>query len=155
MYTGSFDPITFGHVNIIKRAAKIVDELLVLVCFSASKQYLFSPEERVALIQESIATLGLKNVKVSFYEGLVVDYAMKHNISLLVRGMRAVSDFEHESAMSRINNELYSEIETIGLFSDPGVSHISSRFVKEIAKNNGSLQGLVPEPVQIKIKEKL
>jgi pantetheine-phosphate adenylyltransferase len=155
IYAGSFDPVTFGHLDVIRRASMVVDHLTVLICFSQKKNYLFTSEEREQLILASIQDLKLKNISVEAYSGLVVNYARDKGINLLVRGLRAVSDFENEMAMAQINKQLHSEIETVVFFTKPEVSYISSSFIKEIAANKGSLVGLVPNAVSEKIKEKL
>ncbi len=153
IYAGSFDPVTFGHLNIIERASQIVDELIVLVSFAENKKYFFSSDERANLIKESLCDINIKNVKIESHKGLVVDYAKKQNINLFIRGVRAVSDFEHEMAMAQMNKKLHPPVDTLILFTKPEVSYISSRFVKEIAANHGNLEGLVPHPVESKMKE--
>ena len=151
LYSGSFDPITCGHLDIIERIESQFDEIVILVANSLSKDYLFSVEELVAMIQE--CTGG--RIKVESTEGLLVDYARKNQISTIVRGLRAVSDFEYEYAMANMNRTLDSAIETMIVFTRPEYSFIASRMVKEVASHNGCLEGLVPESVGLKLKEKL
>jgi pantetheine-phosphate adenylyltransferase len=156
VYPGSFDPITRGHVDLIERAAKIFDELVVLVAASSQKQALFSPPERIALIRESLS--HLKNVKVDSFAGLTTDYMKRDKIQVLVRGLRQVEDFEYERSMAQYNAILYPAAETIMLYSNPGLAFISSRGVKEVAKHTPTadeLSKFVPKPVVKALLEKM
>lgn len=145
VYPGSFDPITMGHVDIINRMARLYDEVIVLVAASSQKSALFSEEERKALIEK---TLGhLTNVRVDIFQGLTVEYMKKVNARVIVRGLRAVVDFEYEMTMANINKKLDPNIETMLVFASPEYYYISSRGVKELAINGGSLKDLVPEVV--------
>jgi len=128
IYPGSFDPITAGHVDIIKRLVKQSFKVIVLVANAPHKRYLFSSEER----QKQIVSIfkGIEGVEVDSCPGLTTDYAKKSNVKIIVRGIRAVSDFEHEMAMAEMNKGLYPEIETMIVFSSPQYSHISSGFIK-------------------------
>lgn len=156
VYPGSFDPITRGHVDLIERAAKIFDQLVVLVASSAQKQALFSTEERIGLIKESLA--HVKNVKVDTFLGLTTDYMKRDNIQVLVRGLRQVEDFEYERSMAQYNSILHPEAETIMLYSNPGLAFISSRGVKEVAKHTPTAEELskfVPKPVVKALLEKM
>jgi pantetheine-phosphate adenylyltransferase len=153
IYPGSFDPITLGHVDIIERISKMFDEVIVLVSESSQKSHLFTSQERKALINQ---TLGhLKNVKVDIHEGLTVDYLKKHDIKIIVRGLRAVVDFEYEMTMANINRKLDPTLETVLVFANPEYYFVSSRGVKEVARYGGSLEGLVPVNVQQPLMERL
>lgn len=145
VYPGSFDPITMGHVDIINRIAPFYDQVIVLVAQSSQKQSLFNAEERKALIEKSLS--HLKNVKVDIFGGLTVDYMKKANAQVIVRGLRAVVDFEYEMTMANMNKKLAPEIETLLVFASPEYYYISSRGVKEIAVNGGALKDLVPDVV--------
>jgi pantetheine-phosphate adenylyltransferase len=145
IYPGSFDPITLGHLDIIRRIHPLFDELTVVVANSQRKQYLFSLEERVQLIKENLG--GLKGIKIDKSEGLIVDYAQKIGASVIVRGLRAVSDFEYETAMANMNRRLNDDIETMIVFTRPEYSFVASNMVKEIAHHGGNLKDLVPANV--------
>ncbi len=148
VYPGSFDPITLGHIDLIERAAKFVDELTVLVSVSSQKQALFSPEERVVLIEKSLSHLN--NIKVAAYQGLTTDYMKDQGIRFLIRGLRQVEDFEYEKNMAQYNWQLQNESETILLYANPSLSYISSRGVKEVARHTRSendIAKFVPKPV--------
>ncbi len=153
VYPGSFDPITMGHVDIINRIARIYDEVIVLVAQSSQKHALFNVEERVDLIQRSLS--HLKNVRVDIFSGLTTDYMKKVNSQVIVRGLRAVVDFEYEMTMANINKKIAPEVETLLVFASPEYYYISSRGVKELATNGGPLKGLVPEVVIEAMSEKL
>lgn len=144
-YTGTFDPITCGHIDMISRASALFDELVVAVAVSSAKKTLFSLEERVALATESLADLN--NVRVCGFEGLVIDFAHQQGVSVLVRGVRNNTDFDYESQMARMIRHLAPDIETIILPPAPPFAHISSTLVREIAMLGGPLQDLVPDQV--------
>lgn len=152
LYPGSFDPITVGHVDIIQRLSKHFDKLIVLAANSARKKYLFNSEERVQLIEQIFE--GQPSIEAHCFDGLTIDYAKKVGAKVIVRGIRAVSDFENEMAMATMNKSLSSDIETLVLFSSPEYHHVSSRFVKEIAMNGGPLKGLIPDNVITAMKNK-
>ncbi|MNK88810.1 Phosphopantetheine adenylyltransferase [compost metagenome] len=153
VYPGSFDPITMGHVDLINRMARLYDEVIVLVAASSQKSALFTEQERKALIEK---TMGhLKNVRVDIFQGLTVEYMKKVNARVIVRGLRAVVDFEYEMTMANINKKLDPNIETMLVFASPEFYYISSRGVKELAINGGSLKDLVPEVVIEAMLEKL
>lgn len=156
VYPGSFDPITMGHVDIIQRLSKVFDRVIVLVSESSQKAHLFSAEERKKMIQETLK--NTKNVEVDISGGLTVDYLKKVKAQVVVRGLRAVVDFEYEMTMANMNKKLAPEIETLLVFASPEYYYISSRGVKEVAVNKGSLEGLVPDHVdkalKIKFKER-
>lgn len=145
VYPGSFDPITIGHIDIIRRISKQFDEVVVLVSESPQKNSLFTVEERVQLIQQSLPQL--KNVVIDSYQGLTTDYVKKNKAQVIVRGLRAVVDFEYEMTMASMNRKLAPDIETMLVFASPESYFISSRGVKEVARYGGSLVGLVPEHV--------
>ncbi|WP_413577021.1 pantetheine-phosphate adenylyltransferase [Bdellovibrio sp. HCB290] len=153
VYPGSFDPITMGHVDIINRLAPLYSEIVILVAQSAQKQSLFSAQERKELIETCLS--NLKNVRVEFFEGLTVDYMKKHNAQVIIRGLRAVVDFEYELTMAQINKKIAPEIETLLMFASPECYYISSRGVKELAINGGDLTGFVPDVVKEAITKKL
>lgn len=145
VYPGSFDPITMGHVDIINRISPLYDEVIVLVAQSSQKQAMFSSEERKVLIEQSLSHLS--NVKVDCFQGLTTDYMKAHRAQVIVRGLRAVVDFEYEMTMANMNKKIAPEIETLLVFASPEYYYISSRGVKELALNGGALNGLVPEVV--------
>jgi pantetheine-phosphate adenylyltransferase len=145
IYPGSFDPITLGHLDIIRRIRPLFKEITVVVANSRRKQYLFSLEERVQLIREN--TSDLPGLNIDQCDGLITDYAVKNNAQLIVRGLRAVSDFEYEFAMANINKKLKDTIETMIVFTRPEYSFVASHMVKEIAQHHGDLSGLVPPNV--------
>ena len=153
VYPGSFDPITLGHVDIIERLTVIFDEVIVLVAKSSQKQSAFSAEERKTLIEKSLA--HLKNIRVDIFEGLTTDYLKKEKAHVIVRGLRAVMDFEYEMTMASMNKKLAPDIETMLVFARPEYYYISSRGVKEVAANGGSLDGLVPLAVVNPLLKKL
>ncbi len=153
VYPGSFDPITNGHMDIIKRASKIYDKVVVGVLKNPSKKSLFTPEERVEMIIGE--TKGINNVEVSSFDGLLVEFAKKNGASVIVKGLRTVADFEYEFQMALLNKALDTEVETIFMMTDSKYSYISSSMVKELAGFNGNLVGLVSPEIEKKIKEKL
>lgn len=152
VYPGSFDPITNGHLDIIFRGAKLFDELRVAVLNNVSKKSLFSSEERIEMIKENIKEYD--NIIVEPFDGLLINYAKEVKADVIIRGLRAVSDYEYELQMALANKKLYDEIETIFLVSNSKYSYLSSSLVKEIAHFDGNLQDFVPVNVNIKLKEK-
>lgn len=146
IYPGSFDPVTLGHLNIIKRAAAIFDELIVLVCVNSSKSSgMFSPQERVDLIRK--VTENLPNVKVDCCCELVADYAKRNRARVLVKGLRAVSDYESEIQLAMVNAKLYSKLDTVFLHSSPKYAYLSSTVVKEMARYGADLSDFVPRQI--------
>ena len=152
VYPGSFDPITNGHLDIIFRGAKLFDELRVAVLNNVSKKSLFSSEERIEMIKENIKEYD--NIIVEPFDGLLINYAKEVNADVIIRGLRAVSDYEYELQMALANKKLYDDIETVFLVSNSKYSYLSSSLVKEIAHFDGNLQDFVPVNVNIKLKEK-
>ncbi|WP_448627333.1 pantetheine-phosphate adenylyltransferase [Geodermatophilus sp. URMC 64] len=141
---GSFDPVTNGHVDVINRAAGLYDELVVAVLVNPGKAGLFSVEERMDLLRDAVA--GLPNVTVDSFQGLLVDYCRGHDIPVIVKGLRAVSDFEYELQMAQMNREL-AGVETLFVPTAPQVGHLSSSLVKQIAQFGGDVSSLVPKAV--------
>ncbi|ABY44925.1 pantetheine-phosphate adenylyltransferase [Bacillus sp. TH22] len=150
--SGSFDPITLGHLDIIKRGAKVFDEVYVVVLNNSSKKPFFSVEERLELIRE--ATKDIPNVKVDSHSGLLVEYAKMRNANAILRGLRAVSDFEYEMQITSMNRKLDESIETFFIMTNNQYSFLSSSIVKEVARYGGSVVDLVPPIVERALKEK-
>ena len=152
IYPGSFDPVTNGHLDLIARAANIFDHLVVAILRNSQKNPLFTVEERVAMLSEGIAEFG--NVSVSTFDGLLVDFAREQRAHAVVRGIRAISDYEYEFQMALMNRRLSPEVETIFLMPDAKYSFVSSRLVKEVFRLGGSVEGLVPRFVIERMKDK-
>ena len=149
---GSFDPVTNGHLDIIRRAARLHDEVIVLVGANLAKVGLFTVEERLAMLRE--VTSDLPNVRVDKFTGLLVDYCRAHQVPAIVKGLRAVSDFEYEMEMAQMNYRL-AGVETLFMTANPLYSFLRSSLVKEIAKYGGDVASLVPEPVYGKLLARL
>lgn len=152
MYPGSFDPITYGHIDIARRAAKLFDELYIVVMENKRKNYTFTVEERIEMVKECFADIS--NITVEGFSGLLVEYATKNNINVVIRGLRAVTDFEYELQMALANKEICNGIETLFLMTDKSFSFLSSSLVKEVASFGGKISQWVPENVEKKIKER-
>ncbi|PKN69199.1 MAG: pantetheine-phosphate adenylyltransferase [Deltaproteobacteria bacterium HGW-Deltaproteobacteria-10] len=152
VYPGSFDPITNGHVDIINRGVRIFDEVIVLVAYNASKTSLFTVEERVAMISDAIG--DIPGVRVDSYSGLLVDYLKKTNANVILRGMRALSDFEYEFQMALMNRRQSREIETVFLMSGFKWFFTGSQIIKQVASIGGSVKGLLPDKVHKKLLAK-
>ena len=150
IYPGSFDPITNGHLDILKRATEVFDEIIVLVAVNPNKHFSFSPEERVAMIEE--ATKEYKNVKVDFYDGLTVKYAKEHNAKHLIRGLRAVTDFEYEFQLASANEYVDESIDMVFFMARGDKKFISSSGVMELVNNGVDVSRLVPESVIKRLK---
>jgi len=142
VYPGSFDPLTLGHLDIIRRSAEIVDELVVSVLHNSAKNSLFSTDERVSMIKE--VTKDIPNVKVTAFDGLLVDYVREIDASLIIRGLRAVTDFEYELQLTQTNHILNPQVETIFLTTNLQYSYLSSTIVREIASYGGDISQFVP-----------
>ena len=153
IYPGSFDPVTNGHIDIIRRAAAISDELIVGVLQNKAKSPLFSVEERVIILRE--VTKNLKNVKIIPFEGLLIDFAAQMDAKVIVRGLRAFTDFEYELQMSQTNRKLNADIETLFLTTSLEYSFLSSTTVKEVASFGGDISQFVPNFVAEKVTEKI
>lgn len=153
IYPGSFDPVTFGHLDVIERSLKITDELIVAVLKNSAKSPLFSVEERVTMLQE--ATRHLPHVRVESFEGLLVDYAIQSEANTIVRGLRAITDFEYELQMSQTNHKLEPDLETMFLTTSIEYSYLSSTTVREIAAYGGDVSQFVPEAVAGELEAKM
>jgi pantetheine-phosphate adenylyltransferase len=149
---GSFDPITFGHLDIIERASSIFDEVVIAVMVNQTKKTLFTVEERIEMTKE--VTSKYPNVKVDSWSGLLVDYCKKNDISIIVKGLRAVTDFDYELQMSQINLQLQG-VETLFLSTAPAHSFLSSSLVKEIASYGGDVSSYIPAPLLERLKDRL
>jgi len=152
VYPGSFDPITNGHVDIIKRGLRMFDELIILIAYNRNKKTLFSVEERSEMIREVIK--DCKNVRVDCSDGLLVEFVKDSGANVILRGLRALSDFEYEFQLALINRRLNREIETVFLMTGYKWFYTSSTIIKEAASIGGSVKGLVPEIVNLKLMEK-
>jgi pantetheine-phosphate adenylyltransferase len=153
IYPGSFDPVTNGHLDVIKRAARIFDRVIVAVADNTSKKELFSIQERVELLKE--ATKSIKNVAVETFDSLVIDYARRKKINVLIRGLRMTSDFDYEFQIALTNRRLAEDIETVFLMPSEHVSFVSSSLLKEVASLNADISSFVPKAVERKLKERL
>jgi pantetheine-phosphate adenylyltransferase len=151
IFPGSFDPITNGHVDIIERCLEIFNKILVAVLENPKKRPLFSTKERVNMIREIFA--GRENIEVKSFDGLLIEYAEKNRVKVIIRGLRAISDFEYELQMALMNQKLNPKIETFFMMPNISYSYISSKLVKEIFMLGGHLEGLVPEPVAKRLQE--
>lgn len=152
IYPGTFDPITNGHIDILLRSLRIFDHIVVGIGPNPKKTALFSLEERISMIQESIK--GIPDVSVEIFDGLLVDFAKKHNARAIIRGLRAVSDFEYEFQMALMNRKLDNEIETVFLMPSEEYSYLTSSIIKVVGSFGGDVSSLVPKHVYDKLKEK-
>jgi pantetheine-phosphate adenylyltransferase len=152
IYAGSFDPVTNGHLDVLSRAAQVFDEVVVAVAFNSEKRGLFTPEERVVMLKE--ATFAMRNVRVTQFHGLLVEFAMREGACVIVRGLRAVSDFEFEFQMALMNRRLEPALETFFLMPKEEYSYVSSRLVKEVASLGGDVSVFVPTVVAKALREK-
>ena len=152
IYPGSFDPVTSGHINIVERGIKLFDKIIVTVLHNSSKKTLFTVEERVEMLKSSLKEFS--NVEVETFEGLLVNFAIKRNAHAILRGLRAVSDFEYEFQMALMNRRLNREIQSVFLMTGLKWIFTSSSSIKEAARFGGDISGMVPPEVLIKLKEK-
>ncbi len=153
VYPGTFDPITYGHLDVIKRGLNIFDELVVGVTTNPNKKNLFSLDERIMLVEETVK--GLKNITVKSFDGLLVDFAKKENASIILRGLREVSDFEGEFQEATVNRKFNPKIETVFVMTSEKYFYLSSSLVKELASLGGSIEEFAPKVVEEKLREKL
>ena len=153
IFPGTFDPLTLGHYDLIKRAAKLFDKLIVLIGKNTGKSPLFSVNERIEMIEDCVSVFG--NVEVASYDGLTVDFAGKKGAIVLVRGVRAFSDFEYELQMALMNRRLNSEVETMFLMPKNEYSFINSSLIKSVAKAGGDIKEFVPDSIGIKLLGKM
>jgi len=153
IYPGSFDPVTYGHIDLIKRATRIFSEVIVAVAKDSHKKPLFSVDERLQMLSQ--ATKNIKNIYLEVFDGLVVDYARKKKANVLIRGLRMISDFEYELQMALTNRRLNEAIETVFLMPSEGYSFLSSTLLKEAASLGANLSSFVPDFVEKKLKERL
>lgn len=153
IYPGSFDPVTYGHLDIIERCSEKFGHVIVAVLNNSSKRSMFSLEERIALLKEATKNLG--NVEIDCFTGLLTDYARQKECTTMVRGLRAVSDFEYEMQMALANRKLYSNIETLFLVSSSEYAYLSSSIVKEIATLGGNVSCFVPKVVEDALLQKI
>jgi pantetheine-phosphate adenylyltransferase len=153
IYPGSFDPLTNGHLDLIERGSKIFDELIVAILRNPEKAPLFTLEERRTMLKEMTARFA--NVRVDTFDGLLVDYAVQQKASAVLRGIRAISDYEYELQMAMMNRKLEPRLETVFMMPAETYSYLSSRLVREIAKLGGSVEGLVPQTVEERLRRKI
>lgn len=151
IYPGTFDPITLGHADIIRRGSKLVDKLIIGVTTNPSKNPMFSTEERFAMVEREVANLGLDNVEVVGFNALLVKFAQQQGASVIIRGLRAVADFEYEYQMAGMNQQLDEEVETVFLMADVSLQPIASKLVKEIALYGGDISRFVSPPVEAEV----
>jgi len=156
VYPGSFDPITNGHIDLLERALKIFDKVIIAIASNPAKVHLFSPEERLEMIKVSLADHPLKDrIGVDLFQGLLVNYVQSIQARAVIRGLRAISDFEYEFQMALMNRKLNSDIETAFIMTGMRWIYISSSIIKEVVVSGGNVSGLVPKNVEKKLKEKL
>ena len=152
LYSGSFDPLTMGHLDIITRAAKLYDELVIGVISNPGKQSMFTLEEREEMLRETIK--GLDHVSVDHFSGLLADYVNRNGFDVVVRGLRSTTDFDYEIQMAQMNDRLFNDsVETVFLMTDPKYSYISSSVVKEVFALGGDIDGLVPDEILKRMKK--
>ena len=154
IYPGSFDPLTLGHTDMIKRLSNMFDEVIVAVLINENKKSVFSLEEREEIIKKQIENDGLKNITIKSFDGLLVNFARETGVNTVARGLREVTDYEYEKNIAMFNSKLMNGLETIFLLSDPKYSYISSSGVREVAKFNGDVSSFVSKDVELAIKEK-
>lgn len=152
IYPGTFDPFTNGHIDIVERALRIFDRLIIAVAANPAKDPLFTVEERKAIVYDAVK--GMRNVRVDSFDSLLVDYVKSQGANVVIRGLRAVSDFEYEFQMALMNRNICEEMETVFMMPNQAYSYLSSRIVKEVALLGGSVTGLVPPLAERMLKEK-
>jgi len=155
VYPGTFDPITLGHADIIRRGAKLVDRLIVGVTTNPSKNPMFTPDERIAMVEREVAALGIENVSVIGFNALLMKFAERQNANVIVRGLRAVADFEYEFQMAGMNQQLNADIETVFLMADANLQAIASKLVKEIAVFGGDISCFVSAAVKADVLSRI
>ena len=153
IYPGSFDPITNGHLDILERALRVFDGVVIAIAQNHSKTGLFDAEQRAALVREAVAEIP--QVEVELFNGLLVDYVRQRGASAIVRGLRAVADFDYEFQLALMNRQLYPDVDTVFLMTDQRYLYVSSSMVKEIARLGGDISAFVPEPVRIALRRQL
>ena len=154
IYPGSFDPPTYGHLDIIQRLSSMFDEVIVALLVNGSKEPLFTLEERIEMIRSDVEGHDLKNVTIKTFDGLMVNFAKEEDTTIIARGLRGMADYEYEKKIARVNGSLYEGLETVFLLSSPKYSFISSSVVKEVASFGGDISSFVSDDVEIKMKEK-
>jgi len=152
LYPGTFDPVTKGHLDVIKRASKLFDRIIILIAYHGEKNPLFTIEEREKMIRASIK--GMNNIKVDSYDGLLVKYAQERDVNVIIRGLRAISDFEYEFQMALMNRKISPDVETIFLVPHESYTYLSSSLIKEIISVGGDVSHFVPPVVNRFLKEK-
>jgi len=152
IYPGTFDPITNGHIDVIQRASKIFDEVIVTLAINQTKKPLFSNDERMRMIEDAVKEY--ENVTVSKFDGLLVNFAEKNNVKVIIRGLRAVSDFEYEFQMALMNKKLASEVTTVFMMPNEKYTYLNSTIIKDVAKFNGNVDNFVTKLVANKLAEK-
>ncbi len=156
VYAGTFDPPTLGHLDVVKRVQPLFDHIYLVVADNYRKSTMFSAQERVSLLQQAIADISCdKTIEVVSFSGLLVDFCKKNNVNVLLRGLRAMSDFENEFQMATMNRRLSPEVETLHIMTDERFYFVSSTIVKEVAHHGGNLQSLVPSNVITALKERV
>ena len=154
IYPGSFDPPTYGHLDIIQRLSSMFDEVIVALLVNGSKEPLFTLEERIEMIRSDVEGHDLKNVTIKTFDGLMVNFAKEEDTTIIARGLRGMADYEYEKNIARVNGSLYEGLETVFLLSSPKYSFISLSVVKEVASFGGDISSFVSDDVEIKMKEK-
>ncbi len=154
VYPGSFDPITYGHIDIIERGSKLFDKVVVAILINPNKKPLFTVEERLEMIRNSLGHLPEEKIEISSFSGLLVDYVKKINAKAILRGIRAISDFEYEFQMALTNRRLLKKVDTVFMMPDERYSYLSANLVREIASFGGDISHFVPPHVEKKLKEK-
>jgi len=155
VYPGTFDPVTLGHSDIIRRGAKLVDRLIIGVTTNPSKNPMFTPHERMAMVTREVAAMGIENVSVVGFNALLMKFAEKQGASVIIRGLRAVADFEYEYQMAGMNQQLNPRIETVFLMADVSLQPIASKLVKEIALFGGKIDRFVSPAVSVDVQARI